>query len=91
MFMAIQKLPDRNPRFSHRRIRVTRARERLGRQIEASRFRPQSAIGPNSVWVSDFIFWVCADGQQLECFTLIDGFTREVWRLVLPQIFVQPV
>lgn len=32
--------------------------------------------GTNRVWAYDFASDACADGQQLKCLTVIDGFTQ---------------
>lgn len=45
--------------------------------MATSRPRPLLAFGPNHVWAYAFVFEACANGQQLKCLTVIDGFTRE--------------
>ncbi len=34
-------------------------------------------MGPNQLWAYDRIFDACANGQKLNCLTVIDEFTRE--------------
>jgi putative transposase len=58
---ASLQLPQRRPR----------------RRIAGSRPRPLPPTGPNSVWAYDFVFDASAQGQQIECLTVIDEFTRE--------------
>ena len=36
--------------------------------------------GPNQVWSYDFVFDHCANGQQLKCLAVTDGFTRRGWQ-----------
>jgi len=35
------------------------------------------ARAANHVWVYDFVFDACANGQQIKCLTVVDEFTRE--------------
>jgi len=45
--------------------------------VASSRPRPLLPFAPNSVWVYDFVFDGCANGQQLKCLTIVDEYTRE--------------
>lgn len=52
-------------------------RKRPRRRVASGRPRPLPATGSNHVWAYDFVFDGCANGQQIECLTVIDEFTRE--------------
>jgi len=52
-------------------------KQRPRRRVAASRPRPQTPTGPNSVWAYDFVYDACANGQPIKCLTIIDEFTRE--------------
>lgn len=52
-------------------------RRRPRRRIASSRPRPLPASGPNLVWAYDFVFDATAAGQQINCLTVVDEFTRE--------------
>lgn len=52
-------------------------RKRPRRRPAVSRPRPIPATGANHVWAYDFVFDMCANGQQLKCLTVIDEYTRE--------------
>ena len=56
-------------------LQVPKRRPR--RRIATSRPRLLPATGANHVWAYDFIFDSCANGQTLQCLTVIDEFTRE--------------
>ena len=47
------------------------------RRVASSRPRPLPATAVGHVWVYDFVFDRCANGQQLKCLTVIDEFTHE--------------
>src|SRR5579864_6618554 len=55
-------------------------RKRPRRRVAAHRPRPLAPTGANQVWAYDFLFDACANGQQLKCLTVIDEYTRSVWR-----------
>src|SRR5213079_2320303 len=60
-----------------RRAGLQVPRRRPRRRIAASRPRPLPLMGPNHVWAYDFVFDTCAGGQQLNCLTVVDEWTRE--------------
>jgi len=47
------------------------------RRVAASRPWPLPAFGPNHLRAYDFVFDASASGQQINCLTVIDKFTRE--------------
>ena len=51
--------------------------KRRRRRIAESRPRPFVQAARNSVWCYDFVFYACANGQQLKCLTVVDEYTRE--------------
>lgn len=56
-------------------LQVTRKRRR--RRVTGSRPRPHAPANRNSVWCYDYVFYACANGQQIKCLTVIDEYTRE--------------
>ena len=52
-------------------------RKRPRRRVAASRPRPLAPTGAGQMWAYDFVFDMCANGQQLKCLTVIDEYTRE--------------
>lgn len=56
-------------------LQVPRRRPR--RRVAASRPRPLAPTGAGQMWAYDFVFDMCANGQQLKCLTVIDEYTRE--------------
>jgi putative transposase len=52
-------------------------RKRPKKRLGAARPRPQAPCGANQVWSYDFVFDHCANGQQLECLTVTDEFTKK--------------
>ena len=52
-------------------------RRRPRRRVATGRPRPVPAAGANHVWAYDFVFDTWANGQQLQCLTIIDEWTRE--------------
>jgi len=51
--------------------------KRRRRRVAASRPRPHAPGARNSVWCYDFVFDACANGQQPQCLTIVDEYTRE--------------
>lgn len=47
------------------------------RKISRAPLPSPSAFSVNSVWSYDFVHDVCANGQKLKCFTVVDEYTRE--------------
>jgi putative transposase len=47
------------------------------RRIATGRPRPVAPTGRNQVWAHDFVFDACANGQQLNCLTVVDEYTCE--------------
>jgi putative transposase len=68
--------PDRTHRI-WRLAELQVPRKRPRRRVAGSRPRPVPATAANHVWAYDFVFDACANGQQLECLTVIDEHTRE--------------
>ena len=56
-------------------LQVPRRRPR--RRVATGRPRPVPASDANRVWAYDFVFDTCANGEQLQCLTVIDEWTRE--------------
>ena len=56
-------------------LQVPRRRPR--RRVATGRPRPLPPTARNHVWVYDFVFDRCANGQTLKCLTIIDEWTRE--------------
>ena len=52
-------------------------RRRLRKRIASGRPRPLARSAIKHVWAYDFVFDACANGQQLECLTVVDEWTRE--------------
>jgi putative transposase len=52
-------------------------RKRPRRWMATRSGRPQPPTLRNHVWAYDFVFDACADGQQLQCLTIIDKYTQE--------------
>ncbi len=52
-------------------------KKRPRRRLACSRPRPIPATAENRVWTYDLVFDACANGQQLNCLTVIDEYTRE--------------
>lgn len=52
-------------------------RKRARRRVAASRPRPLAPTGAGQMWACDFVFDMCANGQQLKCLTVIDEYTCE--------------
>jgi putative transposase len=50
-----------------------RARKRIARNAPSV----QAANGLNQIWAYDFVYDMCANGQQLKCLTVIDEYSRE--------------
>jgi putative transposase len=61
--------------WRHAKLQVPRKRRR--RRVAAARPRPLPANGPNQVWAYDFVFDYCANGQRIQCLTVVDEWTRE--------------
>jgi putative transposase len=53
------------------------APQRPRKRIATGRPRPQAPTGANQAWSYDFVFDWCANGEQLKCLTVTDGWTRE--------------
>lgn len=47
------------------------------RSRAASRPQPLPATAPKQVWAYDFVLDACANGQQLQCLSVIDELTRQ--------------
>ena len=56
-------------------LQVPRRRPR--RRIASVRPRPTPPSAANHVWAYDFVYDRCATGQQLECLTVVDEWTRQ--------------
>ena len=56
-------------------LQVPRRRPR--RRIASGRPRPTPPSAANHVWAYDFVYDRCATGQQLECLTVVDEWTRQ--------------
>jgi putative transposase len=56
-------------------LQVPRRRPR--RRIATGRPRPLPPTAENHVWVYDFVFDRCANGQTLRCLTVVDEWTRD--------------
>ena len=68
--------PDRAWRlWSKAALQVPKKRKR--RRVASRRPRPLPTTGRNQVWACDFVFDRAANGQQLNCMTVIDEYTRE--------------
>jgi putative transposase len=52
-------------------------RKRPRRRLAASRGRPNPPRAANHVWAYDFVFDACANGQQINCLTIVDEYTHE--------------
>ena len=52
-------------------------RKRPRKRVAASRPRPLLPMGANELWAYDFVYDVCANGQQIKCLTVVDEYTRE--------------
>jgi putative transposase len=52
-------------------------KKRSRKRIASGRPRPLAPKVANAVWSYDFVFDACANGQQLKCLTVVDGYTRE--------------
>ena len=46
--------------------------KRPRRRLAANRPRPLPPRAANHVWAYDFVFDSCANGQELECLTVVD-------------------
>ena len=53
------------------------ARKKPRKRYRTQRPQPFTATAPNEVWVYDFVFDGCSNGQKLKGLTLIDAFTKE--------------
>ena len=54
-----------------------RAAQACAQGVPFRRPRPQPATAARHVWAYDFVFDARANGQQLNCLTVIDEYTRE--------------
>ena len=59
-----------------RQAKLQVPRRRPCRRIAAGRPRPVASTGSNQVRAYDFVFDACANGQQLDCLTVVDEYTR---------------
>lgn len=65
-------------------------KRRPRKRVATSRPRPLAPTGPNSVWAYDFVFDGCANGQQIQCLTVNDEYTRECLAIDVPAGFGLP-
>ncbi len=59
-------------------------RKRPRKRVAASRPRPQLPMGANELWAYDFVYDACANGQQINCLTVVDEYTRECLAIDVP-------
>ena len=75
IFLARKDHTMSGARTQHAGLQVPRIR--LRRRVAASRSRSLTLSRINQVWSYDFVFDACANGQQIECLTPVDEYTRE--------------
>jgi putative transposase len=84
----IKELIEKEPSFGYRTVanllrrlwasqRLQLSRRRPRKRIATGRPRPLAPSSANQAWPYDLVFDACANGQQLKCLTLIEGFTKE--------------